>query len=161
MCGCPLSCQNQGMKSGHTLSSSLLAHCPQNTHLPTILPSPETAPCLLQEMAYRGWKSLQWFLCCWEYAHHSSKIPGSKHERCEPSREQEEWHLRQETSGHFRKNCYPVQRNNFINHKMTESVPLENNHERGILANAFLIWEIKLENPKSTVVKLSLHSPVI
>lgn len=62
---------------------------------------------------------------------------------------------------HFRRNCYPVQRNNPINQKMTESVPLENSHERGALANASLIWEIKSENLKMTVVKLALHSPVI
>lgn len=62
---------------------------------------------------------------------------------------------------HFRKKSNPVQRNNFINHKMTESVPLENNHERGILANTSLIWDIKLENTELTVVKLSLHIPVI
>lgn len=38
----------------------------------------------------------------------------------------------------FRRKRYPVWRNNPINHKMTESVPLENSHERGTLANGSL-----------------------
>lgn len=69
-------------------------------------PSPEPVPCLLQEMAQQGWKGLQWFLH-WKYSHHCAEISGIEHERPEPNKEQEEWHLRQETSDILEKN--PIQ----------------------------------------------------
>jgi len=66
---------------------------PPNPPAPCCPPNPGTSP--LSAVGDGSCPSkvetvLQWFLSCWEYAYHSSKILRIKHERPGPSKEQQQ-----------------------------------------------------------------------